>query len=140
VSAPRPQLSYDSYRHDFVPPVEGEPMRTIPAEFEPLFDAADVIKCGRGIFAAQSSCCNRFGFDWLQRHLGDEYRVQEVKVYDTHPMHIDSTFYPLAPNKLLINPERMNKVPDIFKQNGWDILVCPEPNMPESHPMYTCSK
>jgi len=140
VSAPRPQLSDESYMPGFVAPQEGEPMRTILTEFEPLFDAADAIKCGRDIFVAQSSCCNRFGIQWLQRHLGDDYRVHEVQVYDTHPMHIDATFYPLAPGKLLINPERVNKVPEMFKKSGWDILVCPQPLMPESHPMYNCSR
>ena len=140
VSGPRPQLSDKTYKEGFVAPRDGEPMRTILTEFEPLFDAADVIKCGRDIFAAQSSCCNRFGIDWLERHLGDGYRVHEVEVYDTHPMHIDATFYPLAPGKLLINPERVARVPEIFAQAGWDILVCPEPMMPLSHPMYNSSR
>jgi glycine amidinotransferase len=145
VSAPRPQLSDASYKQGYMPPEntspEGDaPMGTTLTEFEPLFDAADAIKCGRDIFIAQSSCCNRFGIDWLQRHLGDGYRVHEVQVFDTHPMHIDATFYPLAPGKLLINPERIKEVPEIFKKSGWDILVCPQPDMPDSHPMYTCSK
>jgi len=140
VSAPRPQLSAESYVEGFVAPKEGEPMRTILTEFEPLFDAADVIKCGRDLFAAQSSCCNRFGIEWLRRHLGGEYRVHEVEVVDTHPMHIDATFYPLAPGKLLINPERVVKVPEMFEKSGWEILVCPQPMMPDSHPMYNCSR
>ncbi|MBN1318235.1 MAG: hypothetical protein JXA42_22330 [Anaerolineales bacterium] len=140
VSAPRPQLSDASYQQNYTPPEENEPMRTVLTEFEPLFDAADAIKCGRDIFIAQSSCCNRSGIQWLQRHLGDDYRVHEVEVFDTHPMHIDATFYPLAPGKLLINPERVKKVPEMFEKSGWDILVSPPPNMPGSHPMYTCSK
>lgn len=140
VSAPRPQLSEDSYVAGFEAPNEGEPMRTVLTEFEPLFDAADAIKCGRDIFVAQSSCCNRLGIQWLQRHLGEGYRVHEVEVYDTHPMHIDATFYPLAPGKLLINPERVRRVPEMFQRSGWDILECPEPLMPESHPMFTCSR
>jgi glycine amidinotransferase len=140
VSGPRPQLGNRTYKEGFVAPQEGDPMETILTEFEPLFDAADVIKCGRDIFAAKSSCCNRFGIEWLQRHLGDGYRVHEVEVYDTHPMHIDATFYPIAPGKLLINPERVRRVPQIFTQAGWDILVCPEPMMPSSHPMYNASR
>ena len=140
VSGPRPQLGNRTYKEGFVAPKEGDPMETILTEFEPLFDAADVIRCGRDIFAAKSSCCNRFGIEWLQRHLGDGYRVHEVEVYDTHPMHIDATFYPIAPGKLLINPERVRRVPQIFTQAGWDILVCPEPMMPSSHPMYNASR
>jgi len=140
VSGPRPQLGEHTYHAGYVAPQEGEPQRTVLTEFEPVLDAADVIKCGRDLFVAQSSTCNRFGIDWLQRHLGDEYRVHEVEVYDTHPMHIDATFYPLAPGKLLINPERIRRVPEMFEQAGWDILVCPEPEMPLIHPMYNCSR
>ncbi len=140
ISAPRPQLGRQSYRQNFAAPQEGEPMRIILTEFEPLFDAADVIKCGRDVFVAQSSCCNRFGIEWLQRHLAPDFRVHEVEVYDTHPMHIDATLYPLAPGKLLINPERVHRVPEMFATAGWDILVCPEPLMPESHPMYNSSR
>ena len=140
VSAPRPQLGAETYKPGYVPPREDEPMRTILTNFEPVFDAADVIKCGRDLFVAQSSCCNRAGIEWLRRHLGETYRVHEVEVVDTHPMHIDATFYPLAPGKLLINPERVKKVPAVFNNSNWDILECPRPNMPDSHPMYTCSK
>jgi glycine amidinotransferase len=28
----------------------------------------------------------------------------------------------------------------MFKKSGWDILVCPEPLMPVSHPMYNSSR
>ncbi len=28
----------------------------------------------------------------------------------------------------------------MFTNAGWDILECPTPNMPESHPMYNCSR
>ncbi len=105
-----------------------------------FFDAADVIKCGRDIFVAQSSCCNRFGIEWLQRHLENDFRVHEIEAYDTHPMHIDAIFYPLAPGKLLINPERIKNVPEMFRKSSWDILVYSESLMPESHPMYNCSR
>jgi len=88
----------------------------------------------------KSSCCIRFGIDWLQWYLGDDYAAHEVEVYDTHPMHIDATFYPLDPGKLLINPERVKKVPEIFVESEWGILVCSEPVMPESHLVYNKSR
>jgi hypothetical protein len=43
----RPRLSPASYRKDLVPSKAGGPMRTILTGFEPLFDAAGVIECGR---------------------------------------------------------------------------------------------
>ena len=118
VAAPPPRLSDESFTPGFVAPEEDEPQRFLPTEYEPMFDAADAIKCGRDVFIARSSCCNRFGIEWLQRHLGDEYTVHEIEVHDTHPMHIDATFQPLAPGKLLINPERVVKVPDMFEKSG----------------------
>ena len=140
ISGPRPQLSDDSFDQRFVPMTEGEPQRFLPTEFEPLFDAAAAIKCGRDLFIGRSSCCNSFGVEWLRRHLAPDYDVHEVDVYDTHPMHLDATLYPLAPGKLLVHPERVATVPEVFVEAGWDVLVCPEPEMPETHPMYNCSR
>ena len=137
---PLEEIIVGIYVEGFEAPEEGQPMRTILTEFEPLFDAADVIKCGRDVFVARSSCCNGFGIEWLRRQLGTEYSLHEVEVYDTHPMHIDATFYPLAPGKLLINPERVHTLPEIFKKSGWDILTCPAPVLPKSLPMYNCSR
>ena len=50
-------------------------MRFIVTEFEPVFDAADFARCGRDIFGQESHVTNRFGIEWLARHLGDGYRV-----------------------------------------------------------------
>lgn len=140
ISAPRPELSERSYVPDFVAPEEDEEQRFILTDFEPLFDAADAIKCGRDLFVGRSSCCNTFGIEWLRRHLAPDYRVHEVEIRDTHPMHLDATFYPLAPGKLLVHPTRCAKVPQMFIDAGWEILTCPEPNMPSDHPMYNCSR
>jgi acyl-CoA synthetase (AMP-forming)/AMP-acid ligase II len=45
---------------------------------------------------------------------------------------------PLAPGKLLANPERVKRVPAIFK--SWDILWAPRPCLPDAHPLYMTSK
>ena len=120
---------------------EGEPQRTIATEYEPLFDAADAIKCGADLFIAQSSCCNEFGIEWLRRHLAPEVTVHEVEVYDTHPMHIDATFSPLAPGKLLVHPERCAKVPDMFARGRLGrSSPAPSPTCRTTHPMYNCSR
>ena len=140
ISAPRPQLSDAAYVPGFVAPEEDEEQRFVLTEFEPLFDAADVIKCGRDLFVGRSSCCNEFGVEWLRRELAPDFAVHEVEIHDTHPMHLDATFYPLAPGKLLVHPTRCAKVPEMFARAGWDVFECPEPDMPESHPMYNCSR
>ena len=143
VSAPKPQLSDELYVKDFVRHRPGEPPRFIINDHEPIFDAADVIKCGRDIFAGLSSTCNHAGVEWLRRYLADRYgkdtyRVHELMFDDQHPMHIDATFYPLAPGKLLIHPDRVTRVPEMFR--SWSVLRCPEPCIPDDHPLYFSSK
>jgi glycine amidinotransferase len=127
-SAPKPQLTDELFDPDFKLPEKDGPMRYILTEFEPVFDAADFFRCGRDIFVTRSNVTNAMGIEWLRRHLGDGYRVHEIKSRCPNPMHIDTTILPLGPGKLLINPEYIdpNELPDILKK--WDVLVTPEPN------------
>ena len=74
---------------------------------------------------------NAAGFEWLRRHLArDGYRIHELQHQCRTAMHIDSTFVPLCPGKVLVNPEYLDpaKLPAIFK--SWDILVAPRPDPP----------
>jgi len=137
-AAPKPELPDELFDADFVDPEEGEPLRYVITEFEPTFDAADFIRCGRDIIAQQSNVTNAFGIQWLRQHLGDAYRIHVFEFRDSHPMHIDATLLPLAPGKLLINPERVPDVPALFR--GWDVLVAPRPCIPDDHPLYMTSK
>lgn len=137
-SAPKPELTDDLYDHDWTEAPEGEPTRFVITEVEPTFDAADFIRCGRDVFAQKSNVTNSFGIEWLRRHLGERFRVHVLEFDDPHPMHIDATLMPLAPGKLLINPERVRRVPPIFR--GWDVLKAPQPILPDDHMLYVTSK
>ena len=137
VAAPRPALSDELFR-DNVNDGDDHEFRSVIGELEPVFDAGDFVRCGRDFVVQRSHVTNRFGIEWLRRLLGDEYRIHEVEFDDPHPMHINATFMPLAPGKVLVNPERVGRVPELFE--GWDVLVAPEPCIPESHPMYMCSR
>jgi glycine amidinotransferase len=70
-AAPKPQMSDELYKEDFSGDrfhlKKGE---TVLTEFEPVFDAAEFSRCGRDIFCQVSQVTNRFGIEWLQRHLG----------------------------------------------------------------------
>ena len=127
-SAPRPQLSDDLYRHDFKLPGEGDPMEYTINEFEPVFDAADFVKAGRDVFVTRSNVTNLFGIEWLRRHLGPGYTIHEIPSLCRQPMHIDSTFMPLAPGKVLVNPDYcdVERLPAVLKR--WDVLVAPRPD------------
>ncbi len=43
-------------------------------------------------------------------------------------MHIDTTFIPLAPGKVLVNPEYLDPDSLPFILETWDILVAPHPD------------
>lgn len=137
-AAPRPELREDQYNANWTEPTDPNNMIYPITEHEPTFDAADFIRCGRDIFGQPSTVTNHFGIAWLQRHLGSEYRVHTVTFDDLHPLHIDGTFMPLAPGKVLVCPERVKKVPKMFEK--WDVLVAPTPTIPDGHPLYMTSK
>jgi glycine amidinotransferase len=137
-SAPSPQLSDALYNPAPEDPDSVTTFNSIITEHEPTFDAADFIRCGRDLFVQRSHVTNAFGIDWLRRHLGDGYRIHEVEVCDAHPMHIDASMMPLAPGKLLINPERLKEIPEPFRT--WDVLEAPRPAFSSDHPLYMSSR
>lgn len=137
-AGPKPELTDALYDQDWTDPGEDGPTRLVVTEFEPTFDAADFTRLGRDIIAQKSNVTNEFGIEWLRRQLGDDYTVHVLEFNDTHPMHIDATIVPLAPGKLLVNPERVPEVPKLFK--GWDVIHAPAPVMPDEHPLYMTSK
>ena len=117
---------------------DDQEMSYVIIEYEPTFDAADFTRCGKDIFAQKSHVTNDFGIKWLQRHLGDDYKIHTIEVNDKHPMHIDATLVPLAPGKLLIHRDRITEVPEMFK--SWDILRAPDPCMSKNHTLYMTSR
>lgn len=127
-AAPKPQLLDQLYDADYVLPEDGAgTIQYSLTEFEPTFDAAEFMHCGRDLFVQKSHVTNEFGIAWLQRHLGSEYRIHVLESRDPHAIHIDSSFLPLAPGKVMINPKYLdvNNLPKILK--SWDILIPPEP-------------
>lgn len=136
VSAPKPTLSDDLYKKDHDP--NGDTFESIVSEFEPVFDGADFFRMGTDIIGQLSHVTNWFGVDWLQRHLGSEYKIHIFAFDDSSPMHIDTTILPMAPGKVLVNREWVSKIPNIFKD--WEILVPPASVLSVHHPLYFTSK
>lgn len=136
-AAPKPLLRDELYDQDYDDPVGDEP-RSVLREIEPTFDAADFIRCGQDLFYQLSNVTNQLGVDWLARHLGEGFQLHPVPVRDSHPMHIDASFMPLAPGKLLINPERVPTIPPMFRD--WEVRRAPPPDLPASHTLYMSSR
>merc|ERR1712087_51190 len=101
---------------------------------EPIFDAADMMRCGKDIFVQLSMTANAAGIEWLARELAPHgLRVHTVRFpYDLAPSHLDCTFVPLRPGLVLTNPERPIHPDDaeLFKADGWRFIDAPQPNNP----------
>ena len=89
--------------------------------------AADYVRCGRDLVGIKSNTTNDLGIEWLRRFLGDDYQVHILETRTRQPMHIDTTCMPLAPGKLLVNPDWVDKsrLPSVFK--SWEVREAPRP-------------
>ncbi|MCP4112498.1 MAG: NarL family transcriptional regulator [Desulfobacteraceae bacterium] len=111
---------------DNVGPLAG---RYITTESEPCFDAADIARFGKDILCQRSQVTNDLGIQWLERHLGEQYRIRRVKFRDPAPVHIDATWVPIGEGRVLSCPDRVCLSEDIlemFKKARWEILFPPE--------------
>ena len=139
-SAPRPALRDSLYDHHARTPHGGD--RTLPegathrypiTEEEPVWEAADFVRCGRDLFVTRSVVTNGLGIEWVRRHLGPGFRVHEIQTRCATPCHIDTTFVPLAPGKVLVNPDWVTELPECLK--SWDVLTAPRPKYAHNSPM-----
>lgn len=140
-AAPKPELADSFYNCDIADDAYNvNAGLSVISESEPVFDAADFCRIGRDIFAQVSQVTNYFGISWLARQLPSDFRIHILKFNDPNAMHIDASFVPLAPGRLLINPSRVNQsmLPPMFKD--WEILQAPEPVVPDDYPFYFTSK
>jgi len=138
MAAPRPELRDALYDYEYDSRTPSQEMHYAITEFEPTFDAADILRFGKDLVIQLSHVTNEFGVEWLRRALGDDFTVHVVDFDDDKPMHLDATIMPLAPGRLLVNPERAHALPSLFK--GWEILKAPEPPLSaDEHPFLMSS-
>jgi glycine amidinotransferase len=149
-SAPKPRLTEDTYKKDWWKKWSSlsedqkwevaEKSDWIPTEKEPLFDAADIVRCGMDLFVQKSMVTNDAGIDWLQRHYPG-HRVHKVRYRELTPWHMDTTIVPLRPGLVLINPVRTPLEPQrkLFEANGWEVIEGPATVLERKRPMTFCS-
>ncbi len=140
LSAPKPELRDELYDTAYAYPeglpeevdddwsvVDPDALRFVTTEAEPVFDAADFVRCGRDIFGQRSQITNQAGIDWLRRFLEPTYRLHLIPTRCAGAYHIDTTFVPLAPGKALVSPNfvDVDRLPPALKR--WDILPAPKP-------------
>lgn len=120
ISAPKPELLDELYDRSNLSHA------STLTDFEPAFDAANIVKCGKDLFYLVSNSGNRFGAEWLQTYLGDKYKVHLLDNVYAY-VHLDTTIMPLAAGTVLLNPARVNEnnLPEYFK--SWKKIYCTEP-------------
>lgn len=118
LSAPKPRLADEMYDAE-------APDGVVLRDLEPAFDAANVLRFGQDILYLVSSSGNVSGSRWLQRVLGEPYRVHTLEGSYTGT-HIDTTIAPVRPGLVVLNPERIrpDQVPSFMDK--WDLIWSPE--------------
>ena len=128
-AAPKPSMNDALYHDRARTRIEAFDFASDPllTETEPAFDAASFARFGRDIFWQPDLVSNRFGADWLQRHLGREFRIHPIRFREALPVHIGTTLVPIRPGLVLVNPHRpcVDGAVDLFVENGWRIVPAP---------------
>lgn len=136
-AAPKPKMSNESYKPGYLSEeitIEErlrlvEQRDFVTTEHEPLFDAAEIARFGKDLFIQHGFGANLSAIEWLRRHFPN-HRVHSLNFPgDPYPIHIDCTFVPLRPGLILSNPTRPlpEQQRDIFKKNGWEIILAADP-------------
>ena len=125
IKAPVPMLYDENYKEDTkgVPSLHNE---------EILFEAANCVRVNDDILYQVSNTGNENGAKWLQRVLGDSYKVHMAKDLYSYA-HLDSTIVPIREGLVLYNADRVTpeNEPELFK--SWDkiwINECVGPTEP----------
>jgi len=148
-AAPKPRLSDNSYKLDYVERAKTEEERLqlikekdfVTTEAEVLFDAADVIRCGKDLFVQHGMTTNLKGINWLKRHFSN-HRINTINFPgDQFPIHVDATLVPLRPGLVISNPDK--PLPEeqrkIFEINHWEIIPAAAAAHKESPPLSPAS-
>lgn len=144
-SAPRPRLTDRSYRLRYLDADIALEQRMrwvaerrfVTTEEEPIFEAADIVRCGKDLFVQHGFTTNARGIEWLRRHF-PELRVHAMNFPgDPFPAHIDCTFLPLRPGLVLSNPERPPPDSQVakFSRNDWEVVPAARPAHDSSPPL-----
>jgi len=117
VAAPKPRLLDSMYQREDLSKITLN-------NYEPVFDAANILRCNNDILYLVSNTGNLKGSKWLQNFLGKDYRIHTIENVYSY-IHIDSTIALLREGLCLLNPERVNEnnIPEFLK--SWDKIWCP---------------
>lgn len=123
--APRPRLFLNTLDFTYWKEVNKlHELDGIEKKYEICFDAANCLKFGKDIIMNVGNKNHELGAVWLQRHLGNDFRVHKIRFTDNH---IDGTIMPLRPNLLLVNKHFKDKLKNLPKfLQKWKVLEVSE--------------
>lgn len=100
--------------------------------FEMMLDGAQVLRLGRDLVVNIAHDNHRLAVDWLERHLGERYRIH--RVHRMADNHIDSMLLALRPGVFLARHDGIrDMLPTALR--SWKFIVAPEPD-PGAFPAY----
>lgn len=105
----------------------GNPNVLALREHEPIFDAANILRCNDDLFYLVSNTGNKKGAEYLQEVVGPTKRVHTIENVYSY-IHLDSTIALLREGLMLLNPSRIKSVdqlPEVLR--NWDVIWAPEP-------------
>lgn len=102
-------------------------------EFEPAFDAANILRDNDDLYYLVSNTGNKKGAKRLQELLPKK-RVHTIEGVYSY-IHIDSTIALLREGLMLLNPSRIKSLDQLPEPlRTWDVIWCPEPVDIGHHP------
>jgi N-dimethylarginine dimethylaminohydrolase len=131
VVAPKPEHP-DTYNSGCI----GNPNVLALREHEPIFDAANILRCNDDLFYLVSNTGNKKGAQYLQEVVGTSKRVHTIKNVYSY-IHLDSTIALLREGLMLLNPDRIKSIDQLPEPlRNWDIIWAPEPVDIGHYPKY----
>lgn len=122
IVAPKP-VHQDTYHSGCI----GNPDVLALREHEPIFDAANILRCNDDLFYLVSNTGNKKGAAYLQAIVGSSKRVHTIENVYSY-IHLDSTIALLREGLMLLNPDRIKSVEQLPEPlRNWDIIWAPEP-------------
>jgi len=110
----------------YEPKCLGNPKVLALTEYEPAFDAANILRANDDLYYLVSNSGNKAGGRLLQEQFPDK-RVHMLEGIYSY-MHLDSTIALLREGLMLLNPSRIKDVMILPKPlRNWDVIWCPEP-------------
>lgn len=136
IIAPRPLMKDESFDLEYARKsknvnIDWNHYDKMEKSFEMMFDGAQCLKFGKDIIMNVANKNHEMGYTWLKSILGETFNIHKVSLCDHH---IDSMLMPLAPGKLLINPESMlNQIEQLpLELQKWDRIIVPEKCLPSA--------